>query len=64
MIYIALAFLIVAFPSLGIWLTFGVGIKKFLKSTKHQKIFNLSMALLLTVSVLPVLIKLVEQYVA
>ena len=62
-IVIALAFLIIAIPSLGVWLIFGVGIKKYLKSPKHQKIFNLSMALLLIVSVLPVLIKLVEQYV-
>jgi threonine/homoserine/homoserine lactone efflux protein len=62
-IFIALAFLIVAIPSLGTWLIFGVGIKKYLKSPKHQKVFNLSMALLLIVSVLPVLIKLVEQYV-
>ncbi|MFT7007698.1 MAG: threonine/homoserine/homoserine lactone efflux protein [Colwellia sp.] len=62
-VFIALAFLIVAIPSLGTWLIFGVGIKKYLKSTKHQKIFNLAMALLLIVSVLPVLIKLVEQYI-
>jgi threonine/homoserine/homoserine lactone efflux protein len=62
-IFIALAFFIVAIPSLGTWLIFGVGIKKYLKSPKHQKVFNLSMALLLIVSVLPVLIKLVEQYV-
>jgi threonine/homoserine/homoserine lactone efflux protein len=62
-IFIALAFLIVAIPSLGTWLIFGVGIKKYLKSPKHQKVFNLSMALLLIVSVLPILIKLVEQYV-
>lgn len=63
-VYIALAFLFVAFPSLGIWLIFGVGIKKYLKSPKHQKIFNLSMALLLIGSVLPVLKELVEQYIA
>jgi threonine/homoserine/homoserine lactone efflux protein len=62
-IFIALAFLIVAIPSLGTWLIFGVGIKKYLKSPKHQKVFNLSMALLLILSVLPVLTKLVEQYV-
>lgn len=62
-IYIALAFLIVAIPSLSIWLIFGVGIKRYLKSASHQKIFNLSMALLLVCSVLPVLKDLVEQYI-
>lgn len=61
-ISIALAFLIVAIPSLSVWLIFGVGIKKYLKSPKHQKIFNLSMSLLLVGSVFPVLKTLVEQY--
>ncbi|KGJ87438.1 LysE family translocator [Colwellia psychrerythraea] len=62
-IFIALAFFIVAFPCVGIWLFFGVGLKKYLNSPKHQKIFNLSMALLLIGSVLPVLKELVVQYV-
>lgn len=62
-VYIALAFLLVAFPSLGVWLIFGVGIKKYLKSPKHQKTFNFSMALLLIGSVLPVLKELFEQYI-
>ena len=62
-IYIALAFLIVAIPSLSVWLIFGVGIKKYLKSPKHQKIFNVSMSLLLVGSVFPVLRTLVAQYI-
>ena len=62
-LFIALAFFIVAFPCVGIWLFFGVGLKKFLNSPKHQKIFNLSMALLLVASVIPVLKELVVQYV-
>lgn len=62
-IFIALAFLIVAIPSLSVWLIFGVGIKKYLKSARHQKLFNLSMALLLIGSIIPVLISLVEQYI-
>ena len=63
-IIIALAFFIVAFPCVGIWLVFGVGLKKYLHSPKHQKIFNLSMAALLVGSVFPVLKQLVFQYVA
>lgn len=63
-IFIALAFFIVAFPCVGIWLVFGVGLKKYLNSPKHQKIFNLFMALLLMASVLPVVKELVVQYVA
>lgn len=63
-IIIALAFFIVSFPCVGIWLVFGVGLKKYLHSPKHQKIFNFSMAALLAGSVFPVLEQLVFQYVA
>jgi len=63
-IIIALTFFIVAFPCVGIWLFFGVGLKKYLNSPKHQKIFNISMALLLIGSVYPVLKELFIQYVA
>ena len=63
-IFIAFAFFFVAFPCLGVWLFFGVGLKKYLDSAKRQKIFNLSMAFLLVVSILPVVQELVLQYVA
>lgn len=63
-IYIALVFFVVSFPCVGIWLVFGSGLKKYLKSSKHQKIFNVSMALLLIGSILPVFKELVDQYVA
>ncbi len=61
-ILIALAFLLVAFPCVGIWLVFGVGLKRYLKSARHQQIFNLAMALLLIASVLPVINELLIQY--
>lgn len=61
---IALAFFVVAFPCVGIWLFFGAGLKKYLDSPKRQKIFNLSMALLLVVSIFPVLQALFIQYTA
>ncbi|ALO34778.1 lysine transporter LysE [Colwellia sp. MT41] len=63
-IYIALAFFVVSFPCVGVWLVFGSGLKKYLKSPKHQKTFNVAMALLLIGSVLPVLKELFDQYVA
>jgi len=62
-IYIALAFFIVAFPCVGIWLYFGSALKRYLKSTRHQKMFNVSMAFLLVASVFPVLQELINQYV-
>jgi len=59
-LYIALVFLIAAFPCQCIWLLFGTKLKKYLKSDKHQQIFNKSMAALLVVSILPVLSSLVS----
>lgn len=62
-IIISLLFLLVAFPCVGVWLVFGVSLKKYLTSFTQQKIFNVSMALLLTVSVLPALKDVFVQYV-
>lgn len=62
--YIGLAFFIVAFPCVGIWLFFGVGLKKILRSPNYQRIFNLFMAALLISSVLPVINELINQYAA
>ncbi|MBU2978751.1 LysE family translocator [Alteromonas sp. C1M14] len=63
-IFIALAFFIVAFPCVGIWLVFGAGLKKYLRSSKHQKMFNFTMAALLVGSIFPVLKELILQYAA
>lgn len=63
-IIISLMFFIVAFPCVGIWLLFGMGIKKYLNTPRHQKVFNLSMAILLIASVFPVLKELVMRYIA
>lgn len=56
---ISLIFLITAFPSAATWLFFGANLKRFLQSPKHQKYFNIVMALLLVGSIIPVLIKLI-----
>jgi len=61
---IGLTFFIVSFPCVGIWLFFGSALKKVLKSSLHQKIFNVSMAILLVCSVIPVLNELFNQYSA
>jgi threonine/homoserine/homoserine lactone efflux protein len=62
-VYIALAFFIVAFPCVGVWLVFGVALKKHLESSTQQKTFNLCMAFLLTLSVFPILKDFFYQYV-
>lgn len=59
---VASTFLVLSFPSVGIWLIFGSWLKKYLNSKANQKVFNLSMASLLIISVLPVLGELIEKF--
>lgn len=59
---VGLVFFIVAFPCMGLWLFFGVSLKKVLKTAKHQLIFNISMAVLLVLSVVPIIYDLVIHY--
>ncbi|MDP6968867.1 MAG: LysE family translocator, partial [Gammaproteobacteria bacterium] len=57
---ISFVFFVASFPCVGIWLFFGVHLKKILKKTSYQRAFNLSMAMLLVISVIPV----IADYVA
>ena len=43
-IVIALAFLVVSFPCVGVWMIFGNILKDILKRKKHRTWFNYSMA--------------------
>jgi threonine/homoserine/homoserine lactone efflux protein len=52
---IASVFLCVAFPCAIVWLTFGVALKRILKNERQQKIFNITMALLLVASIIPMI---------
>lgn len=54
-IIVAGTFLFITIPSAGIWLVFGAGLQHVLKDPKHLKIFNVSMAVLLVASILPVI---------
>ena len=59
---VASTFLVLSFPSVGIWLIFGSWLKKYLNTKANQKVFNLTMASLLIISVLPVLGELIEKF--
>ena len=50
----AIVFFLLAFPSAGTWLVFGSWLKKLLTNPKHLVLFNRVMALVLVLSVLPV----------
>jgi len=52
---IALAFMILGTPCTGSWLWLGVSLKRILPGPKQLRVFNLAMAILLAVSILPVI---------
>ncbi len=52
---IASVFLSVAFPCAIVWLGFGVALKRLLKNQQQQRWFNISMALLLVLSIIPMI---------
>ncbi|MEC8429674.1 MAG: LysE family translocator [Pseudomonadota bacterium] len=58
---IAGVFFIIAFPCVGTWLYFGVALKRVLSSPSHQRWFNVAMAVLLVVSMLPSIIDLIAS---
>ncbi len=60
---ITAAFLLVAFPCVGIWLIFGAALRSILTKAVFQRIFNISMAIILVLSVVPVMIEIWQYYV-
>ena len=61
-LFIATAFLVVAFPCVGIWLYFGTALKQVLKKQQWRTWFNRVMALLLVISILPIIRELASNY--
>ncbi len=61
---ITAAFLLVSFPCVGAWLTFGAMLRRVLNQPHYRQWFNYSMALLLLLSVLPVVYELWLQAIA
>ncbi len=53
---ITVVFLCIAFPCAITWLGFGVALKRLLKNERQQKFFNISMALLLVASIIPMVL--------
>ncbi|WP_333607660.1 LysE family translocator [Arsukibacterium sp.] len=59
---ITLAFLLVAFPCVGLWLVCGSALRRVLTVPLLHRIFNISMGLLLLLSVVPVLLEIWRYY--
>lgn len=61
---ITLAFLLVAFPCVGIWMLFGAALRNLLNHAVAQRLFNILMGLILLLSVLPVLLEIWQYYLS
>ncbi|AIW20900.1 LysE family translocator [Vibrio coralliilyticus] len=59
---IASMFFIASFPCVGVWLVFGSSLRRYLDKPAYLKAFNKLMALLLVVSVLPVVGEIIGQF--
>ncbi|MEO3866378.1 LysE family translocator [Rheinheimera fenheensis] len=59
---ITAAFLLVAFPCVGAWLVFGAVLRKVLTKALFQRLFNITMAIILVLSVVPVLVEIWRYY--
>jgi len=57
-------FFVMTWPSAGVWMLFGVGLQRILSSAKHQRIFNMSMAILLLLSMSGIIRELFVSYFA
>ena len=53
---LAIIFAVVNAPCVGAWATFGVGLRRFLTKPSYVHVFNVSMALLLVLSLYPIII--------
>ncbi|HAW92137.1 MULTISPECIES: LysE family translocator [unclassified Arsukibacterium] len=61
-VLITLAFLVMAFPCVGVWLVFGAGLRKVLTQPMFQRMFNIFMGAILLLSVLPVVAEIWRYY--
>ena len=59
---ITAAFLVVAFPCVGLWLVCGSALRKVLTQPLFQRIFNIAMAIILVLSIVPVLFEIWQFY--
>lgn len=60
MLSIALVFVVVGFLSGGSWLLFGFSLQKLLEKPLYRNVFNITMALFLLISVLPVTLQMLN----
>jgi len=62
-VLIGAVFFTMAFPSAGVWLLFGAGLKRVLSDPRKQRYFNVSMGLVLALSIVPIIWSLISGVV-
>jgi threonine/homoserine/homoserine lactone efflux protein len=55
LLLVSLVFVAVNIPSIASWVAFGTGLRRFLNDPRYLRIFNITMAVLLVVSLAPIL---------
>ena len=48
------------YPGAGCWLLFGAGLQRFLRGARYLRWFNISMAVLLVLSIVPIVVDLLD----
>lgn len=54
-VLLALLFALVNAPSVTVWVTFGTALRRWLTDLRHLRVFNVSMAIMLVLSLYPLL---------
>ncbi|MFT5221510.1 MAG: threonine/homoserine/homoserine lactone efflux protein [Gammaproteobacteria bacterium] len=61
-VIVAFVFFLVSIPSTASWLFFGAGLQRYLRQPEYLRAFNIGMALLLVVSIFPVISELLSRF--
>ncbi|WP_175733797.1 LysE family translocator [Burkholderia ambifaria] len=59
--WMAVVFILIGFPCICLWAAFGLGLRRFLSNRRALRIFNVTMALLLILSLYPLIAHLLPQ---
>ncbi|MEN2469326.1 MULTISPECIES: LysE family translocator [Burkholderia] len=59
--WMAVVFILIGFPCICLWAAFGLGLRRFLSNRRALRIFNVTMAVLLILSLYPLVVHLLPQ---
>ena len=59
--WMAVVFILIGFPCISLWAAFGLGLRRFLSNPRALRIFNVTMAVLLILSLYPLVAHLLPQ---